>query len=265
MFYTKSEVRIMNEFILPQFTNIIAATTTRLGGVSLPPFDANNLALHVGDDVTKVQQNRLTTLQSLNIAPLSTVFTYQYHSDTIVKVEKQDKGRGFSSFEEGIRADALYTKEKDVALAIYHADCVPVFIYVPTKHLVAIIHAGEEGSINHITQKSLLHIMKEENILPHEIYAAMGPSLSFSHRIISEEKAFALMQKDEIIQKSIKATLPNYFLDLPLLNFLDLRSLGIPVVNITLSNECTFEQNEKYYSGAKEKVTGRNISIIKLI
>lgn len=248
-----------------QFKGIQAITSSRNGGFSIGDYASLNLALHVGDDKDTVIKNRNHFFHQENIALFenNTVFVAQNHSNITLKVTKKDAGRGYFAFEDGIKADALYTKEKGLALAIYHANCVPLFVYVPRHEIVGIIHAGEIGSVNNITGLFVGKLMKDEGVKASEIYVNIGPSLSFSHRIISKKRAEELAALGGPIQKAVKATLPQYFLDLPLLNILQLRAVGVPFENITFSNICTFENSDRFYYFEKGKNTGRNISFIK--
>lgn len=248
-----------------QFKNILAFTSTREGGFSEGDFKSLNLAYHVGDDYEIVKKNRDVFFKEkdINLLEDNTVFVAQFHSNITKKVTKLDAGKGYYAFEGGIKADALYTKEKGLALGIYHADCVPLFVYVPNHEIVGIIHAGEIGSVNNITGHFVEKLMKNEGVLPSEIFVHLGPSLCFAHRTITKERAEELAGKGGDLQKAIKATLPQYFIDLPLLNILQLRSLGVPLANITFSDECTYENNDRFFSYKVSNVTGRNISVIK--
>lgn len=247
-----------------RFPEITAVTTLRTDGNSVFPYASNNLAFHVGDELEKVQANRAKTFAALNITEKNIVLTKQSHSDVTLFVTNKDGGAGYDNFEEGAPADALYTKTPNLTLGVYHADCVPVFIYVPKHKIVGIIHAGEEGSVADITGKFIKTLVAQEKVEPTEIYAFIGPSLSFSHRIITAEKAEQYARKGGELLRSLKATSGKYFIDLPLLNFLQLRKHAIPVQNIELSKICTFVHSEKYFSYAKEVTTGRNLSLIKL-
>lgn len=248
------------------FKALTAVTTTREGGFSKAPYASANLAFHVGDDLDNVKRNRAHLFGSspLNLNENNSVFVAQFHSDITKKVSFKEAGKGFFTFEDGIIADALYTTEKGLTLGIYHADCVPVFVYVPNHHLIGVIHAGEKGSLGNITGKFITEIIKNEGVKSGEIFAHLGPSLSFAHRLISKEKAERLAALGGNIQKSVKGTHPQYFLDLPLLNILQLRSAGVPFEQISFSEECTYENNDRYFSFAKENVTGRNMSFIRL-
>ncbi|HZJ89907.1 MAG TPA: peptidoglycan editing factor PgeF [Bacilli bacterium] len=247
-----------------RFKDIVAVTTLRTDGSSSFPYATNNLAFHVGDDEEHVRANREKTFKALKIKANKIALTYQSHSDVTLEVKLKDGGRGFHAFEDGIVADALYTKEKNLFLGVYHADCVPVFVYAPESKIVGVIHAGEEGSIKNITGKFLETLIKKEKVDPQKVYALIGPSLSFSYRIITEEQAIEYANLGGDIARAIKATSGKYFIDLPLLNFLQLRRLGVPVQNIDLSDECTYMQDDIYFSYAKAKTTGRNLSLIKL-
>lgn len=261
--YNKDRGFIMYKW--EKFKAITAATSMRTGGFSTGDFTSLNLALHVGDDRTLVLKNRdlFFSQKEVNITPKNSVFVAQNHSTIVKKVTFADTGRGFNDFKDGIDADALYTNQPGLNLAIYHADCVPVFIYVPNHNIVGIIHAGEQGSVGNITgilvQKLLL-----EGVKPAEIYAHIGPAASMGHRVITKERAFELAALGGDIIRAIKATEPQYFIDLPLLNTLQLRRLGVPLDNISYSNICTYQNNDQFYSYARNKVTGRNISFIRL-
>jgi polyphenol oxidase len=61
------------------------------------------------------------------------------------------RAREHTRFEDGIRADALYTTEKHLPIGVFHADCVPIFLTHTSLPLIAIIHAGTPGTINRVT------------------------------------------------------------------------------------------------------------------
>lgn len=248
------------------FNGVVMQTSTRNGGFSKEPYDTLNMAMHVGDDSANVLQNRELFFNRLGvgITAKNSIFTRQFHSIITLKVDFDDAGKGYDSFENGVVADALYTKEAGLNLAIYHADCVPLFISVPTHNLVGIIHAGAEGSLAGITTKFLETLIKDEGVKPLEVYACLGPALSFSHRLISREEALEIASRGEEYTKAVKATGDDYFLDLPLLNVLQLRKGGVPFTHISFSDECTYENSSTYFSAAKaKKATGRNISFIR--
>ncbi|OYZ35586.1 MAG: hypothetical protein B7X83_09010, partial [Polynucleobacter sp. 17-46-58] len=93
-------------------------TTTRLGGVSAPPFNEFNLGMNAGDDPERVLQNR-RMLSAL--IPDDPIWLKQVHGNNVSTPASrlaQDQG----PFE----ADAAVTNRANEVLAILTADCMPV-------------------------------------------------------------------------------------------------------------------------------------------
>ncbi len=243
---------------------IRALTTLRGGGVSLSPFDSNNMAYHVNDHYDHVITNRISLLRDLHLDDQCLVCVHQTHSDIIKKVTRLDGGAGAHDFESGIPADALYTYDVNLALAIFHADCVPVFLFDKVKKWVAIIHAGMTGSLKRISEKSINHLIKVEGSHPDNIFAYLGPALTFAFNPIEEQTAMSILALNPDFNYAIKKSDGTYYLDVPLLNFGQLRKAGIPASNITLSGIDTYTQPDNYYSYARDKKTGRHLSLIYL-
>lgn len=249
----------------PRFKDEISAfTTTRVGGVSDTPFKSLNLSFTVGDSKENVIKNRKILFKDQNLSPENVVIVHQYHSDVFSEVTQKDAGKGVNDVESGVRADGLFTTEKNLALGIFHADCVPIFIYVPSISLVGIIHAGEIGSFSKITRKAIAKIKETYKIKPTEIYAFIGPSSHFSHRIITKDRATEILNSEDKKYGIVKLINDKYNLDLPLFNFLQLRDEGVPRENIDISEYCTYENPALFFSYARENKTGRNMSFIKI-
>lgn len=249
----------------PRFEKeIVAFTTTREDGFSTGSYSGLNLAYHVGDDHDRVQRNRSLLFNHFKMTKANTVIVHQFHSDIALEAKKEDAGRGYESFDSGLEADALFTEEKGLSLGIYHADCVPVFIYVPSVKVVAIIHAGEAGSLANITGKTVAKLIKKYKVTGDQVYAFLGPTLKFGHRIISKSYAEDILEKHPDYNYAIKGNGPEYFLDLLFLNFMSLRNLGVPSLNIDIYDDCTYENDHDFFSYAREKKTGRMMSFISI-
>lgn len=241
---------------------LIALTTTRNGGVSKAPYQSLNLAYQVQDKEADVKENRRRVFEELGLRPEQVVFTHQFHSTILKKVAASDGGRGFAAFNDGIEGDALYTSEKNLALAVYHADCVPIFFYVPTRGLIGIIHAGMAGTLKSITKLVINEFCQKENVHPQDIYCYLGPCLTFSHKEISLEMRDDIASLGKEFLQGIKAVGPTLYFDTMLVNVIQLRQCGIPIENIDYAGECVYEHQEKYFSFARDQITGRMISLI---
>jgi YfiH family protein len=129
-----------------------AAFSTRLGGVSEPPFDSLNLGVLTDDDPNAVQQNRARLAAALGLAPGQVVFALQVHGTRLIDhSESSSEVRG--SFRTHIdrkeprnglpEADGHIVREPGLAPLVFAADCLPVALRGPGG--VAMVHAGWRG------------------------------------------------------------------------------------------------------------------------
>lgn len=243
---------------------LLAGTTKRRGGTSKPPFDSLNMAFHTGDVMESVQTNRQLFSKMVQINQNKMIFTNQSHSTVLKKVTSKDAGKGSYAYEEGVVADALYTTESNVLLGIFHADCVPVFIYHPSLPLIAIIHAGTIGSLKSITKLVIDQLVKETNIHPNELIAHLGPSLDFAHHPISDVKKMELLTFNPNHGAIIKKIGGTFYLDIPLLNYVQLVDAGLKPNHIHVSNLDTFSNPSDYFSYDRDQKTGRHVSFVYL-
>ena len=81
--------------------------------------------------------------------------------------------------------DALWSDEKDSALAIKVADCLPISIIDPKKSIIANIHSGWRGAVQRITEITLDAVPCEAR----ESFAFLGPSIRVCCFEVGEEVA----------------------------------------------------------------------------
>src|SRR5258708_17865957 len=85
-------------------------STTRAGGVSVPPFDTFNLGDHVGDDPAAVAANRVRLATATGLGEGRVVWMNQVHGDRVEFVQTP-QDRAFDD------TDALVTTTPRLALA----------------------------------------------------------------------------------------------------------------------------------------------------
>jgi len=73
------------------------------------------------------------------------------------------------------RGDGLVTTKPGTALCMTVADCLPVFMYDPVRHVIGIAHAGRPGIVRGIVP-ALMRSMKRSGALPSRIVVWIGPS-----------------------------------------------------------------------------------------
>jgi YfiH family protein len=134
-----------------------AAFSTRLGGVSEPPFDSLNLGILTDDDPEAVAENRQRLASALGYEPEQIVFALQvhgtrllHHRERVHTATAQSRGsfRTVSDRKEPrdggiVEADGHVVTEPGLVPLVFVADCLPVALYGPGG--LALVHAGWRG------------------------------------------------------------------------------------------------------------------------
>ena len=86
-----------------------------------------NLALHVGDEVELVLQNRRLFAQALGLDASKFTTCEQVHGSNVAVVDEALVGAGATALADTIKdTDALVTNLSNVPLLLFFADCVPL-------------------------------------------------------------------------------------------------------------------------------------------
>lgn len=111
-----------------------AAFSTRLGGVSEPPYDSLNLGLLTEDEEAAVAENRLRLAGALGFAPEQIVFARQVHGTELLQHPRQPGV---------VEADGHVVRAPGPVPLVFAADCLPVALHGPRG--LAMVHAGWRG------------------------------------------------------------------------------------------------------------------------
>ena len=188
----------------------------------------------------------------------------QSHTDRWQQVSKKDGGTNMYQIDHLLQdTDALYTKDRNLFLLTFHADCTPILLYCRDQCIVSGIHSGWPGTTKQITTKVTNHLIQHEHCDPKSIYAYIGPSISQANFEVQEDVIHQIQQMDFDTSKYYQQKDATHFLlDNKGLNKQQLVNLGIPANHITVSPYCTIENNDLLYSHRKQEA-GRSITIIK--
>ena len=233
--------------------------TTRHGGESKGVYGGLNLGLHVADDPLRVQNNRQALLKALSPSVQDLVFINQVHGTTtlIAPLEK--------TLQQPADADALVTGEKNIAIGVMTADCVPVLFADVENQVVGAAHAGWRGAAAGILE-SCIGKMQELGAEPEKIFAVIGPAIhqpnyavgsSFRDSFLDhgENKNRLGCQKffSSSPDKSIVAfDLPGYVRDRLLWN-------RIPSEKIVDVGLCTYHFDNQFFSHRRTTSNGGNL------
>ncbi len=242
---------IIRPEIFQQFPEIIAAQSTRLGGVSPEPYGMN-LSSHVGDVQANVDENRRLFFQSIGV-PVETkaVYQNQVHSPNVTVVHG----------EEGIvkENDALITADSNVLLGVTVADCTPILLYDPRSGLIAAVHAGWRGTEQMIVLATIRQ-MAELGTDPQNLYAFIGASASGEKYEVGLEVATLFDEKHLVALEGSK-----FLLDLKGANLDQLRYARIPSAQIEVSPLCTMTDEWLHSYRRSGPKSGRMLAVIERI
>lgn len=156
-------------FIQPNWpapTSVRAYVSTRIGGVSLKPFDSLNLGVHVQDNADAVKQNRHLFSSFIDM-PNTVTWLNQVHGVHAVVLPCDDIPES---------ADAAFSNVTNQVCAILTADCLPVFFCNKSGTQVAVAHAGWRGLCAGVLESTLECFDQKDDVMCW-LGPAIGPAL----------------------------------------------------------------------------------------
>lgn len=256
---TVGEVAFHADTALREEHGIVVAFSERTGGRSRGPFASLNLAAHVGDDPTSVDENRSTLLEALGLEHARSRLTMaeQVHGVTIRHVVGATAGLGAFARPDGPppvpATDALCTLEHDTPLMLCYADCVPVVI-VATRpaRAVAVVHAGWRGALRRLPGAAAVRLAREAGCDPADLTAYIGPHIGACHYEVGDE----LLSRFTEAFGSIAAARGR--LDLGAVVTESLSEVGLPLSSVIRADLCTAERTVEFFSYRADNGTGRH-------
>lgn len=235
--------------------NVHALTSTRLGGVSLPPYHSLNLGTHVGDKLEHVLLNRTRIIQAKHI-PAQPQWLNQTHSNNVVNLSHNEI---IQSNQKIIHADGAYTQQTKQVCVVLTADCLPVLFCSKNGDEVAAAHAGWRGLCHGILENTVQHFQCD----PNDILAWFGPAIGPDRFEVGQEvkDQFEAQHSDAASAFTLIDPInKKYLANIYQLAQQRLNRLGI--TKISGGEYCTYRQSDLFYSYRREKQTGRMASII---
>lgn len=255
--------------------------STRAGGVSTVYGDRSlNLGWTKEDDPARVAENRTLLqkkIEKTEAEPSMKLVTIrQIHSNSVRTVSGEDTRQGRLQTREGkavLEGDGLITDASGVLLGAGTADCVPVLVVDPVKRAVGAFHAGWRGTAGRIVEHGIEAMRKEYGSDPHDLLAAVGPSIGACCYTVGEEvrERFAaeFSYADELFRTMRgQDTESSLRVDLWEANRRQLLNAGITRDKIAVVGECTgcardAEGQRKYFSHRAEAGNaGRMLNVI---
>ncbi|WP_303908474.1 peptidoglycan editing factor PgeF [Thiohalomonas denitrificans] len=230
----------------PAPSNVRAAASTRIGGVSAPPYDSLNLGDHVGDEPRAVAENRRRLGRVLHL-PNEPIWLRQVHGTRVVSARKGA----------GVEADAICADRAESVCAVLTADCLPVLFCDRAGTRIAAAHAGWRGLQAGILESTL----DAFNMASETVLAWLGPAIGPAAFEVGTEVREAFLASDPGAGEAFRPSPSGrWCADLYGLARRRLRRAGIG--GVYGGGYCTYTDAERFYSYRRDGVTGRMATLI---
>lgn len=251
---------------------VVAAVSSRRGGVSEGYFSSLNMSFSSGDDAARIRTNRKRFWDALGLLPEQCVCCSQVHGTTVVTVTEKDSGRGAMDKESALPdCDCLITDVPGLVLTMNFADCTPIWLYDPVRQAVALVHGGWRSAAQNIGAAALSAMKEAYGTEAKDVYAALGPTIrscsfevgkdvltAFQRVLSGEELAMVVQEKERGV----------YFFNLPAAHKRLLLHAGILSRHFEDIHICTYCHDDLFFSHRKASQegnpAGRHMALISL-
>ena len=245
---------------LSNFSNVKHCFFSKKGGVSKNIYSSLNCGLGSNDSEKNILDNLSIVTKKIGINKNNLFLMNQTHSNKVVIIDESNKNI------QRVDADALITKNKNIAISVLTADCVPILIYEKKNNIVACVHAGWRGAINGIVENTLKQIIKINK--NNDIYVAIGPCIGLKNYEVDKKFYNEFFRKDKTNEKFFFLTKNDKFL-FDLRKYINFKVTKFDVNYVENIELDTYEEKEKFFSFRRsrklgEKDYGRCISTIGL-
>jgi purine-nucleoside/S-methyl-5'-thioadenosine phosphorylase / adenosine deaminase len=213
-----------------------AAFSTRLGGVSEPPFDSLNLGLLTDDAEGSVVENRRRLAAAFGFEPDQIVYARQIHGTRLID-HRMESPAG------PVEADGHVLGKPGAAALVFVADCLPVAL--AGSGGVAMVHAGWRGLASGIIAAGAKAVGATA--------AAIGPGIGPCCYEVGDEVLAAFAELGEEVADG-------RMLDLPEVARRRLAAAGVEAVES--AGLCTSCERELFFSHRRDRGrTGRQAGV----
>ena len=224
-------------------TGVTAFSTTRQGGCSTGNYAAFNINGYCGDDEVHIAANKVALCGLLGIDSNRLVMPHQVHDCVVRRIDGPQQG-----VIEGV--DAVMTDVPQLCIGVSTADCIPVLLYDSTHRAVSAVHAGWRGTVLRIVQKAVETMRDTYGTAPADLQAVIGPGISLDSFEVGDEVYDQFLSAGFDMQP-ISRREAKWHIDLPMCNRLQLMEAGIPADHIQMTNICTYQQYDRYFSARR--------------
>ena len=182
----------------------------------------------------------------------------QVHGRDVVHAATQSQWRECDS------CDALWSDHPGSALGIKVADCLPVSMIDPRRHVIANVHSGWRGTVQRIVDATLDTLGSSSAFSPADAYAYLGPSIRVCCFEVGEEVVEQFLASDPDAARFVDRSRAKPHVDIPALTSSRLAARGFRPERVFDSGLCTRCEGSIFHSYRRERGSGRNLAIVAM-
>jgi YfiH family protein len=184
----------------PAPARVRALITTRdLPGLSQHPYASFNLGLRSGEDEAVVLANR-ALLQRAFALPSPPRWLHQVHGDRSLRISEEVVA-------DEPQADAAFTIQENIVLAILSADCLPILICNEDGGEVAALHAGWRGLSSGVIENCVRRLRGPAP----QLLAWLGPAIGALSYEVGAEVREAFVTHSAAAEQAFTETRPGHW------------------------------------------------------
>ena len=221
--------------------------STREGGISDGPYESLNLGILTDDDPERVRQNRHRLAAGVGVGPERVAMGWQVHGTDLLDWHGPPAAPAYADPGHDLeRVDGHITRERELALLVLVADCLPVALAGGGQ--VAMLHCGWRGLAGGIVEAAVARFEEPPA-------AAVGPGIGPCCYEVGEEVRDAFADVPEAARGRM--------LDLRRVAEARLRAAGVSrVEHVDLCTSC---RSDLFFSHRRDGgVTGRQGGLVWL-
>jgi YfiH family protein len=214
----------------------------------------------------QVFQNRQQFFKNNKLQTENGVIMSVVHGTDIVIANQSHLGAGMDSQSTALKVDALMTNQPNITLSLLTADCLPIILYDPKHHAVALAHLGWHGTDLKFAQKIARTMTEAYQTNPKDLIVAIAPGVHPESYIFPRP----LQQEANPDWQPYLHQLPSNQISINIVSYnqAQLTSAGIPTENIEISPVDTATDPDffSHYRSVKTgEPEGRFLTIVTLL
>lgn len=222
-----------------------------------PNLEETELVQAVTSHRLNSETNRRRFYDQIGLEPGQFVYCHQVHDNKVEVISRYSETYSLPL----AKADAIITDQIDLVIAVFTADCIPIFVLDPGTCTIGIIHAGWRGTYKLITTETIRSLQKHFNTNPANCLVHLGISIQQNCYQVSQDLAD---QFERRFGPQVRTN--DNRLNLQAANVQQLVSAGVPFESISISPLCTACRTDLFHSFRVERESaGRLVSLIRLL